>query len=118
MKKPYRKPNFTMLDSAPIGFRNRRRSQRVVLRVAVVLRVETTDGKVQIPASTLIVNAHGGLIEASLMIGADQNVTLVNPQTGRDVCCRIVHVERCSPEVVRVALEFLEPCARFWPVAF
>jgi len=45
-------------------------------------------------------------------------VTPVNFQTGTEAGCWVVHAERCSPEVVRVALEFLDPYDRFWPIDF
>ena len=48
-----------MSDADP---RNRRRSQRVMLQVAVFVKAEMTAGKrAQTQAFTVSVNAHGGL---------------------------------------------------------
>lgn len=97
----------------------RRRSQRVMLQVSVFIRAESPKGKrIQTQAFTVSVNAHGGLLESSYRMAAGQRITLVNPQTGEEVGCRVVRVERSSEECFATAFEFDERSPRFWPITF
>ena len=101
------------------NLQNRRRSQRVLLQVAVLVRTEMPGGKrLQIQAFTLVVNAHGGLLELPLRMTVDQQITLVNPQTGQEVGCRVVRVEGPSDASFTIAFEFDQRSPRFWPITF
>jgi hypothetical protein len=107
-----------IVDSPP-DLSNRRRSQRVVLQVPLLLRTELTDGrKVRVHAFTLVVNAHGGLLESPLMLPANHKIALVNPQTGMEAWCRVIRSERSSADTVTFAFEFHEPSATFWSISF
>ena len=98
---------------------NRRRSQRVVLQVEVLLKTETLEGEsVQIQASTLVVNAHGGLLEASLKLARNQSIKLISTQSGKAVGCRVVRVENGSKGSYTIAFEFDEANPQFWPITF
>jgi hypothetical protein len=119
MKKPYTKPELRSIDAVPLELSNRRRSQRVALRVSVLVLAEAADGgRIQVQDFTLAVNAHGGLLESPLMAKANQRITLLNPTSGKEVDCRVVRVERSSSEMVTIAFEFHEPTAQFWPITF
>lgn len=99
--------------------RNRRRSQRVMLRLALLIRWESSAGKrAQTQAFTGMVNGHGGLLDSPARIPVGQRMTLVNPQTGKEVSCRIIRVERSSEGSFRTAFEFDQCSPRFWPIAF
>jgi hypothetical protein len=98
---------------------NRRRSQRVLLQVPVVIRAETPEGKrIQAQGFTSAVNAHGGLLESPLNVVANQKITIVNPHSGKEVGGRTVRVERASSELFLVAFEFDSPSPQFWPITF
>lgn len=98
---------------------NRRRSQRVMLQVAVLLRVEMAEGRTaQVQGFTLVVNAHGGLLESSLKLTCDQRITIINPQSGKMVGCRVVRVEKPSGGNHTIAFEFDQRSPQFWPVTF
>jgi len=98
---------------------NRRRSQRVLLQIAVLVRTEMPGGKPsQIQAFTLVVNAHGGLLESPLRMAADQQITLINPQTRMEAGCRIMRVEEPVEESFKIAFQFDQPSPRFWPITF
>ena len=105
-----------MTESDP---KNRRRSQRVMLQVAVLVRANMPDGRcVQVQAFTLVVNVHGGLLESPLELTANQRITIINPQSGKDVGCRVVRIEEPSSALFQVAFEFEQRSAHFWPIAF
>ena len=75
--------------------RNRRRSERVVLRVPLQLSAKMPDGKrICIEAHTLVVNAHGGLMDVGMELPARQQIVLTNSRTDRVATSRIVRVER------------------------
>ena len=98
---------------------NRRRSQRVLLQVSVLIRAEMPEGKrIQTQAFTVSVSAHGGLLESPCRMTVGQRITLVNPQTAKEVGCRVVRVERSSEECFATAFEFDERSPRFWPITF
>jgi hypothetical protein len=106
--------------SNPIDDRsNRRRSQRVMLQVAVLVIGETPQGhQVRAEASTQVVNAHGGLLNAPFRMAAGQKITIVNPQSGQAATCRIVRVDVPSDGYYPTAFEFDERNPRFWPISF
>ncbi len=98
---------------------NRRRSQRVMLQVAVLLQVTLPDKRsVQVQAFTSAVNAHGGLLESPLKLTADQRILLINPHSGKNVGCRVVKVEGPSSTLYEVAFEFDSRSPQFWPITF
>jgi hypothetical protein len=98
---------------------NRRRSERVMLQVAVLVKAEMPVGKcVQTQAFTVEVNAHGGLFECPARMTVGQRITLVNPQSGKEVGCRVVRVRRSFGEGFTTGFEFEEHSPRFWPIGF
>ena len=99
--------------------RNRRRSQRVLLQIAVLISAEMPDGNhVRTQAFTRVVNAHGGLFEAPFRMTAGQRIKLRNPQTHEEVACRIVRVDTSADGHFPTAFEFDAPTPRFWPISF
>jgi hypothetical protein len=98
---------------------SRRRSQRVLLQVAVLIRTELADGKrVQVQAFTQGINAHGGLLESTVRLPTSQRITLVNPLTKKEIGCRVVRAEGISEESFAIAIEFDQPSPQFWAIAF
>ena len=98
---------------------NRRRSQRVLLPIGVLLRTDFPNGKsCQVQAFTLVVNAHRVLLEAPIEVVANQKMTLANPQTEKVASCRAVGVKGLSESNYTIAFEFDERHAQFWPIRF
>jgi hypothetical protein len=99
--------------------RNRRRSERVVLKVPVTVLVETSNGKrAHEQAHTMVVNAHGGLLRSTIGLVAGQAIILLHPRTDTEQACRVVRVEDLSSGSFAVAFEFERPAPHFWPVVF
>lgn len=106
------------LSRAP-GTGNQRRSQRVLLQIRVILEVGIDAGNpIRLEAFTLVVNAHGGLLEMSLPLRAGQRLSLVNPTSGLKKPSRIVGLRRSTDSGFLVAFEFDSPTPKFWPIAF
>ena len=119
MKRAYSKPAARILTSQFDDVHNKRRSQRVMLQVALIIRIKTNDGKnLEAEARTLVVNAHGGLLESALMVSAHELITLIHPPTGKEARCRVVRTERAASGIFTVAFEFHERTADFWPITF
>jgi hypothetical protein len=98
--------------------KNRRRSQRIALQIAVLLKASLQDGRtVQVQAFTAAVNAHGGLLESPVKLTANQKILLFNPHFGKDVGCRVVRVEGSSSGLYELAFEFDCRSPQFWPIA-
>src|SRR5215813_1250771 len=98
---------------------NRRRSERVMLQIPIVVTTKTVDGeKLREETQTLVVNAHGGLMKLSMEVLNGQPIVLKNPRSGVEAPARVVRIENPPGGYTAVAFEFDEPFPKFWPVAF
>jgi len=105
--------------ASPLEERNRRRSERVVLRVPLQLSAKMPDGKrISIEAHSLVVNAHGGLLDIGMKMLKGQQVILSNPKTEKVASGKIVRAEASGEGRFAVAFEFELPVPSFWPVSF
>jgi len=98
----------------------RRRSQRVILSLPVIVRAEdaTRDAAFEEETSTLVVNVHGALILLKAAVEKGQKLRLINRATREEEVCRVVYVDTASAGKVQVAIEFLKPSPDFWHIAF
>ncbi len=98
---------------------NRRRSQRVLLRIPVVVIAHGPDKKPTIEQThTLVVSAHGGLLHLSLKVKLAQIVGLRNPETAEEQACRVAFVNDGPDGKTEVGVEFLQAAPNFWRVQF
>ncbi len=96
--------------------RERRRSQRLVVHVPVVVFGDAAD---EVPVfeetTTLEVNAHGGLLSLATILKTGQRLWLTNRVNQQEQECHIVRVGPERRGKAEVAIEFARPAARFWP---
>lgn len=98
---------------------NRRRSQRVLMKVPVVVSLQAGATRLtEEETHTLAVSAHGALVAVSAPLYRGQRLTLSNPQTRDSLECVVAHIDRFPNEAVKVGVEFLLPNPSFWHVAF
>ena len=98
---------------------NRRRSERVMLRMSVVVLAEDEERKqIQEEAKTQVVNAHGGLLQMKSHLHVGQSFILSNPTNKMEQSCRVVRMEDCGLEFFNIAFEFDRPAPGFWPIVF
>ena len=98
---------------------DRRRSQRVLLRIPIAVIAPGPDKKMaREQTHTLVVNAHGALIILELPVRVGQVVILQNPETSEEQSCRIIRVNPAPQGKFEVGIEFLKPAPNFWRVAF
>ncbi len=104
---------------SPSDGANRRRSERVMLRMSVVVETETVQReKLREQTYTLVVNAHGGLLQLQMEVLAGQPILLINPKSGAKESAHVVRVENPPGGYTAVAFEFDRPSPKFWPVEF
>ncbi len=98
----------------------RRRSQRVVLSMPILVRTEDgpRDASFEEKTHTLVVNAHGALIALSGKVKKGQKLRLINIATQAEELCRVVHLGAVADAKNQVGVEFLKPSPDFWHIAF
>ncbi len=98
---------------------DRRRSQRVYLRIPIAVIAPGADKKMSREMThTIVVNAHGALILLELPVREGQTIILQNPETSEEQTCRVVRLNRTPQGKTEVGIEFLKPAPNFWRVAF
>jgi len=93
----------------------RRRSKRIKLRVAVVVRTQerrTLSEKTH----TLMINAHGALLLLAMPVSVNKFVVLENPGIGQELLCRVTHVGTHFMGKAQVGVEFIKPAPEFWGI--
>jgi hypothetical protein len=98
---------------------NRRRSQRLFLQVPVIVEGRPA-GKPPLSETThtIIVNAHGALVELSVSLEQGQTVTLQNARTNEKSECAIRLIMPGEAGKFNTALEFIKPNPGFWRISF
>ncbi len=99
---------------------SRRRSQRVILSLAVTVRTEGApqDKSFEEETHTLIVNAHGALIALNAKVVKGQKIRLKNRATKAEQVCRVASVGPTTEGKGQVGIEFLTPSPDFWHISF
>jgi hypothetical protein len=96
-----------------------RRSQGVCLRLPiVVLRQGPGANVASEETNTLIVNAHGALIQLALTVEVGQLLGIKNAKTLEELVCRVINLGPEHPGKREVGVEFEVPSPRFWRIAF
>lgn len=99
--------------------KGRRRSLRVLLSVPVILRsTDSVSPALEEETKTLVVNAHGALIQLSGNFKANQKVTMTHKATRETQDCRIVYVGPMQDGKAQVGIEFAKPSPKFWRISF
>jgi hypothetical protein len=104
-------------NSAPIP--NRRRSQRVLLRLPVFVIARGPDGHhVSENAFTANVSSRGALIQMSMRVEAAQKILIRSPDTLEEQFVRVIHISPAAEGRSEVGVEFLKPSPKFWRISF
>ena len=96
----------------------RRRSQRVVLRVGVTARFQVAGQNVTVSGHTVSVNDHGAMLLCPRPLESGQQLTLRHEGTRNEVVCRVTRASCDSSQGYLVPIEFTEPAADFWQISF
>jgi len=97
----------------------RRRSQRVLMQVAVRVRGKDAQGNAfEEEASTLAINAHGALVPLQTRLTSGSAVHLQHKATQEEQECHVVFLGPVRSGKAEIGLEFTIACPTFWRVAF
>ena len=97
----------------------RRRSQRVLMQLAVRIRGTDAQGrKFEEDASTLAINAHGALVLLQARLTKGISVQMQHKQTHEEQECRVAFLGPARAGQREIGLEFSEPRPTFWRVTF
>jgi len=103
----------------PSPHTNQRRSQRILLSIPIVVGGLRPNGA---PFSertrTLVVNAHGALIELRESVLVGQPLRMKNLATNEEMNCKVVDINPGQATLPEIGVEFAQACARFWRVNF
>jgi len=103
----------------PASSANQRRSQRIMLSVPVQVSGKNENGAAfEEHTSTLIVNAHGGLMLLKQTVSKGHILTLRNLKSGDEAACTVVDINSEAKEALEVGFEFVQANPVFWHVSF
>jgi hypothetical protein len=98
---------------------NKRRSQRLFLQVRVVVEGKLANkSPFTEETQTIVVNAHGALVELTTSLDQGQTVTLLNVRTSEKTECAVKLVTPAEAKKFNTALEFTKPNPGFWRISF
>lgn len=105
-----------MRDNSRLG---RRRSQRVTLRVPIVVSESQTNYRNPMERThTLAVSRYGGLIALQASVDPGQNLLLTNTASRVSKECRVVYLGPKHHDKRQVGVEFADPVTDFWNISF
>jgi hypothetical protein len=106
-------------NTRPAASAKQRRSQRVLLSVRLEVSGKRTNGVAFIEdTSTLIVNAHGGLLLLKEVVAEGQLLTLKHTRTTEETSCTVMNIGPKTNGLTEVGVEFSKPNSKFWRVSF
>ena len=102
-----------------LPFAQQRRSQRILLSIPVVATGRHANGVVFTERTkTLVVNAHGALIQLRAAVLYGQEIRIKNVATNEEITCSVADINPGSTGIPEVGIAFAKPNAGFWHVAF
>src|SRR4029077_7818946 len=103
------------MESAP----NRRRSQRLLLQVRVIVEGKLANkSPFTEETHTIVVNAHGALVEMATMLEQGQNIIMKNVRTSDKIESKVMLVKPVPAAKFSTAFEFVSPNPDFWRISF
>jgi hypothetical protein len=107
------------ISTNPAPTHNRRRSQRVLLRLPILIVARGADNQhVSENAFTTNVSAHGALLILSMRVALNQKILIRHIETLEEQFVRVVHVTPAAEGKSEVGVEFLKPAPKFWRISF
>ncbi|MGH9677178.1 MAG: hypothetical protein ACRD36_08760, partial [Candidatus Acidiferrum sp.] len=96
-----------------------RRTQRVLLQIAIQVRAQfADDSPITEDTTTRVVNADGALISLAMKVKPGQKIILRNWASAKEQECRVVHVREKPIGKNEVGIAFPCPMPSFWGLAF
>ncbi|HKV23231.1 MAG TPA: hypothetical protein VJN93_01445 [Candidatus Acidoferrum sp.] len=97
----------------------RRRSQRVLMQVAIRIRGADAQGQpFEEETDTLAINAHGALVLVGARLTSGSKIWMKHKGTQEEQECQVAFLGPVRSGKAEIGLEFSEPRPSFWRVAF
>lgn len=96
----------------------RRRSQRVMIRIAVTLELTIAGKKTTVQAATASVNDHGAMLICTKNFPVETKFDLINERTARKQSCRVTRGALENQQGFLIPVEFPTPTPGFWHICF
>ena len=96
----------------------RRRSQRVVIRIPVTLELTVAGKKTKLRATTASVNDHGAMLICPRNFPVATTFDLLNDVTSGKQSCRVTRSAVENQQGFLVPVEFAAPAPGFWHIFF
>ena len=111
--------SLTTQNARPGRVANQRRTHRIVLSVPIIVSgMRASGAPFHERTTTLVVNAHGGLILLREPVIVGQVLSVTHVATGEEVACTVRDIDPGQAEIPEVGIGFAQPNARFWRVTF
>ena len=104
--------------AALLAGEEKRRSQRVIVRVPVTLLFSENGQAAKINCFTVAVNTHGAMVVSPRAIEENTRLEILNDRTSDRIGCRVTRAARESSEGFLVPVEFTTPSPNFWQISF
>jgi len=95
-----------------------RRTQRVHIQMAVIVRGMSKGKPFEEETRTSTVNANGCLVSLDTPVMRGQQVSVVNSKTVEELTCNVAFISENKGSKSEVGLEFTEPSPLFWRIGF
>jgi hypothetical protein len=103
---------------APIASQERKRGQRVLLRIRANIHVALQGKTTTLDAATLSVTPQGAVVVVKQNLPAETHLVLEHGGTKQRVDCRVARPSRETAEGFHIPLEFDSPAPGFWKINF
>ena len=94
----------------------RRRAQRVLLRIPILIHLAGKDKPIE--GATHTVSATGAMIILAQGLATGTKLTIENPRAQKKVEAHVVRPAQMNPEGSLVPIEFTTPSPQFWGIFF
>jgi hypothetical protein len=108
----------TALSNQAVRGEDRRRSQRVMIRIPVSVEFGPEGKKVTIEASTASVNDHGAMLLCPRSVGSETQLEITLGRTQQKQLCRVVRAPIESADGYLIPVEFTSLAPGFWGISF
>jgi PilZ domain len=105
-----------VVSTRPPTAEERRRAQRVLLRIRVNVQLAGKDSTAE--GFTHTVSASGAMLILQDGLAEGTNVTIENPKTQQKIEARVVRPAQMTHEGSLVPVEFTSPSPNFWGIFF
>jgi hypothetical protein len=110
---------LTTPNIRPNVYANQRRSQRILLTVPIIISgPRSNKPPFSERTTTLIVNAHGALIQLREPVLVGQTLRMKSLATGEELTCTVVDIIPGNTPIPEIGVEFSQAYPHFWRVSF